>query len=67
MSMKHSNVRYLVQLLSRIPNQNSQKLTANNSCPVSKVLHPYFSDAMSITKRYFTSLFSNRSYASLIC
>ena len=26
----------------------------------------YFNDAMSITKRYFTSLFSIRSYASLI-
>lgn len=26
----------------------------------------FFSDALSITNRYFTSLFSNRSYASLI-
>src|SRR3954465_14295 len=28
--------------------------------------HNYFTDAISTTKRYFTSLFSSRSYASLI-
>ena len=27
----------------------------------------YFSEAISITKRYFTSLFNSRSNASLIC
>jgi hypothetical protein len=41
--------------------QLAQKITQHPSGRAA-----YFSDSISITKRYFTSLFSSRSYASLI-
>jgi hypothetical protein len=41
--------------------------THDGAC--NRVIQPttYLSEAMSMTKRYFTSLLSRRSYASLIC